>query len=545
MMKLDNETFINRANNKHNHKYDYALTEYKGWNEKVIIICPIHGQFYQRALDHVHGRGCFKCGIEKSSSKKILSQDNFIAVSNEKHGSKYDYSLLNYRGRKWKVKIICPQHGIFIQTASNHVAGHGCPKCGGIKISNKKKMSQSLFIRKAIAVHHGRYDYNKAIYKNGATRIKIICPEHGEFEQTPSNHLQGSGCPACGKKTAIKKLSYGREEFIEKAEAIHGKKYGYSFVEYEGIFLKIKIVCSKHGEFLQSPHTHLSGSGCPICKGVSISHKLTKTYEDFLKRAMIVHGDRYRYSELSYERLKKPIEIICPKHGPFFQKPEKHIAGHGCTKCRIEQGTFKTKDTSEKFIVKAENVQGKKYDYSGVVYKNSDTKVQIICPKHGIFSQSPESHLSGSGCPVCSESMGEKFIRIYFQSHKIEYEGQKKFEGCRNKRCLPFDFYIHRLNLCIEYDGEQHYFPYSRYGGDTALKKIKVNDALKNKFCLNNGIRLIRIPYFLKKKEIKTILDSESDLYFVSQEKFEELKAGGMRDLDGVEKGMLAQFPVG
>lgn len=508
LKKRNTKDFIIEAKKVHGNRYDYSLTEYKGWASKVIIICSIHGEFNQVANCHLQGSGCRKCGIIKYSSHRRIPLEAFLVEAKKKHANKYDYSfILDYKGIKSKIKIICPIHGEFYQQAYNHIKGCECPKCGKQKTAEKNSMSQEQFIGRSNKIHLNKYDYSKVVYKNGYTNIKIICPIHGEFSQRPRCHLNGSGCPKCGKVIAFEKLSYNREEFIAAADEIHNKKYDYSLVEYKGIFNKIKIICSLHGEFNQGPHIHLQGSGCPICKGVSISKKLTMSLDDFVKRANIIHSNKYDYSKSKYKDTKEKIEIICPQHGVFFQKPEKHLAGQGCTMCSIEKGVFKVRGTAENFIAKAEKIHSKKYDYSKIIYKNSDTKVLIICPKHGSFFQTPDSHLR-SGCPRCNESYGERLISRYLQEHNIEYERQKKFEGCKNKKCLPFDFFIPVLNVCIEYDGVIHFFPLDSYGGVKGFEALKKRDEIKNKFCQENNIKLIRIPYYMPKPKIRSIFDS-------------------------------------
>ena len=138
---------------------------------------------------------------------------------------------------------------------------------------------------------------------------------------------------------------------------------------------------------------------------------------------------------------------------------------------------------------------GNKYDYSLVIYVNADTKVKIICPEHGIFEQRSSSHINGSGCPMCNDSKGEKEISLLLDNMNIKYERQKKFDDCIDNKKLPFDFYLIDYDICIEFDGMQHFKPIEYFGGLKTLEIVKRHDDIKNKFCENNNIRLIRIKY--------------------------------------------------
>jgi len=471
-------------------------------------------------------------------SKKINTLD-FINAAGKIHGNYYDYSLSVYRGNRSKIKIICPVHGLFIQDPHNHKKGSGCPKCGNLKIADKKKMSLNDFIIKAMKIHSDIYDYSLSVYVNSYTKLIVLCPLHGEFKQTPSNHLNGQGCPLCGNAIVSHKLIYKKEVFITKSDKIHCGKYDYSLVNYTGIFKKIEIICPIHGKFEQIAHNHLQGRGCQQCKKEAIKKARSLGYDMFIKKVRLIHKDKYRYSNKTYLDTRHKIEIICPKHGPFYQTPDKHMQGQGCTQCKIEEGSYKIKDTKESFINKALKIHGSRYDYSKTEYENSWTKILIICPKHGSFTQTPESHLVGRGCPRCSEPFGEKLIDKYLQPYKIKYIRQKKFKDCKDKRSLSFDFFIPIINTCIEYDGIQHFSPLDCFGGKIGFESNKKRDFLKTTYCKNNGINLVRIPYYMPKQKIRDVI---SGLF---QEKFEELKAGGLRDLTGVKEGMLANIPVG
>ena len=256
--------------------------------------------------------------IVHPKSNKKLTTEEFISRAKLVHGDKYDYSKVNYINAKTKICIICPVHGEFWTLPSIHLSGHKCPKCvGGVKLSKED------FITKAKEIHNNKYDYSKVDYKNTITEVCIICPEHGEFWQKPIHHIQGKGCPYCG---GTKKLS--TEEFIKRAKKIHNNKYDYSKVDYVGSHMKVCIICPKHGEFLQTPHSHLRGSGCPYCnKGIKY------TSDEFITLAKKIHNNKYDYSKVNYINTHTKVCIICPDHGEFWQEPAVHLSGCGCPIC--------------------------------------------------------------------------------------------------------------------------------------------------------------------------------------------------------------------
>ena len=180
----------------HEGKYNYDKVEYENNKTKVYIICYEHGEFEQRPSEHLSGRGCPKCKGEANGERKRSSKEDFIKKSREKHGDKYDYTNVEYKDSQTKVCIICPnpEHGKFWQVPADHIRGSGCPKCANYK----QKLSKEEFIKKANEKHGGKYNYDKVEYVNNATKVCIICPEHGEFWQTPSAHINGQGCPKCG-----------------------------------------------------------------------------------------------------------------------------------------------------------------------------------------------------------------------------------------------------------------------------------------------------------------------------------------------------------
>lgn len=291
-------------------------------------------------------------------------------------------------------------------------------------------------------------------------------------------------------------------EFIKRAKKVHGDRYDYNLVNYINNRTNVKIICEEHGVFKQIPfiHTGKQKSGCRKC----LIEFQTKTNDNFIESAIKVHEDEYDYSLVDYKNNKIKVNIICKDHGNFKLTYREHITNK--QKCPYCNGS---KRNTEQFIKKCIKIHGDKYNYDGVNYINSRTKVDIICDNHGLFTQSPNSHLNGGkGCPICNHSKGENIIKQYLDKINIEYIEQKTFNKCEFKKELRFYFYLPNYNICIEYDGKQHFESIEYFGGDERFKKQLKCDEIKNKYCRNNNIKLIRIPYY-NFKNINTILKRE------------------------------------
>lgn len=186
------------------------------------------------------------------------------------------------------------------------------------------KLTTEQFIEKARAVHGVRYDYTNAKYVKAKAKVTIICPIHGEFEQTPDSHTRGSGCPYCAHN-----LTSSTSKFIDKAISVHGDKYLYDNTNYIKAHGKVTITCPEHGIFSITPLNHLQGHGCPVCSGNK--HNTTS----FIAKATIVHDDRYDYSKVVYIHNRANVTITCKEHGDFTQLPANHLLGHGCPSCAV------------------------------------------------------------------------------------------------------------------------------------------------------------------------------------------------------------------
>lgn len=256
-----------------------------------------------------------------------IKTSEFIEKAKKVHGDRYNYDSVDYINNHTKITLFCERHGAFIQAPKNHLNGNGCPKCS-------HAMTNEEFITRVNEVHNNKYSYVNTIYNKASEKIEIDCSIHGSFIQKAQSHLQGVGCPKCANESRSSKLRFTTEEFIEKAKEIHGDKYDYSKVDFKGSRVKVKIFCNTHGQFLQTPNGHLNGYGCIKCGKIDMAEKTTKTTEQFISEANLVHNGEYLYNHSKYIKGTEKIDILCTTHGLFKQAPNNHIQGQGCPKCR-------------------------------------------------------------------------------------------------------------------------------------------------------------------------------------------------------------------
>lgn len=285
------------------------------------------------------------------------------------------------------------------------------------------------------------------------------------------------------------------QEFISDAIKVHGHLYNYDKVIYLRNKSKVEIICNKHMSFFQSPKAHLNGQGCPKCGREKLSKLNKYTTEEILEIFRKKHGNKFIYDKLDYINFNEKITVGCPKHGYYLTTPHSHSL-YGCKKCYYEIIGKSLIKPVEFFIKKASEIHLNFYDYTNIKYVNSSSKIEIYCPKHGVFSQIAKKHLSGQGCPTCNKSKGELEITRYLQKNLINYISQHYFNDCRNKNPLPFDFYLPDYNICIEFDGHQHKAK-SKKDSYFYNEKTKINDEIKNEYCKHNNILLLRLTSLL------------------------------------------------
>ncbi len=323
-----------------------------------------------------------------------------------------------------------------------------------------KKLTTEEFITKARIVHGNKYDYSKAEYTAYNAKTTFGCKIHGEFLQSPERHLLSKTCcPICDNKQIALKNTGTLAQFLTTARKVHGNKYDYSKAIYVNTKTKLTVICPEHGEFTVAPNNHTSRkANCPACYVATKGQCNILTLNQFIINARLIHGDTYDYSDVEYINTNTRITICCKKHGNFNQTPTGHVNHkQGCPMCGMEMRYT----TLDQFISKAKSLHKNKYDYSKVEYIHCNTKVTIICPIHGEFSQTPSNHnVAGCGCPMCASTQKYSNKSIEWLESIIEKEniyiqhalngGEYRIPGTR----FSADGYCKNTNTIYEFQGD-------------------------------------------------------------------------------------------
>lgn len=321
--------FIEQAIKIHGDKYTYDNTIFIKTLEKVIITCPIHGDFQQVANSHLNGCGCNDCKKDMLRTVALKDKSYFVEKAVKVHGDRYNYSKVDYKNSKTNVTIVCKTHGDFQQTPSGHLDGNGCQECGKIVAKTKLSSTTEDFIKKATITHKGLYDYSKVNYTKSKDCVTITCKTHGDFEQIPSNHINGSGCQKCNFEEISNRQFKSTSQFVEDANKVHGNKYIYNKTNYNGVKNAVTITCSIHGDFEQIPNTHLSGSGCQACSNLESKAEI-ELYELLSPYTKVVKRDRKILEGKELDLYLPYYNLAIEFHGIYwhstkFKKGDEHF----------------------------------------------------------------------------------------------------------------------------------------------------------------------------------------------------------------------------
>ena len=384
-----------------------------------------------------------------------------------------------------------------------------------VRHKKKKKMTNDEYKQLVIKLHGSKYDLSKVEYNGMKEYVTPVCPIHGEFKIVAYDLAHIRGCGKCGieqrvkgrksDKTAKKSVNkLTTEEFIIRAKKVFGDYYNYEKTDLDKRDERgrVCITCPKHGDFYQNIYSHLHGHGCCKCGKESMSNTQAMTTESFIEKANKVHNGKYDYSETVYSGCYENVDIICPIHGKFTQVAYSHLNGHGCKKCANEHNNQLFLSNTEEFIEKAKKIHGNEYDYSIVDYQGAKVPVTIICKNGHVYSQMPNKHLSGHGCPYCTHNVSnqEKEIREYIESlgFKTKTSDRKTLTDTKE-----LDLIIPSKKIAIEFDGL--YWHCENMKPD---KKYHLNKTLE---CDKKGLRLIHIfedEWIYKKEIVKSRLCS-------------------------------------
>ena len=323
------------------------------------------------------------------------------------------------------------------------------------------KLTLEEFVDRARVVHGDCYMYDRTVYAGAKVPILITCPVHGDFSLTPDNHLRGRGCPLC-----VVRASLPVNVILNRFREAHGNRYDYSRMVFRTVKDRVEIICREHGIFWQSPDNHMRGKGCRMCRA-----HLRESRDIFIEKATLKHGQTYNYSDVIYRDSKSKVCILCPTHGNFMQSPSHHLMGRGCPMCRDEMNSIRSRRSAESFIEKAKEIHPGCYLYGAVKYQGNKRKVQILCPIHGYFWQTPDHHLNGSGCPSCTKNgfNAEKPAELYIyqicnssgeyagfgitgspKSRHLRHSKSFKLSGSRGTLTHTFEFNKGADALCLE-----------------------------------------------------------------------------------------------
>jgi hypothetical protein len=289
-------------------------------------------------------------------------------------------------------------------------------------------------------------------------------------------------------------------EFIRRAKAVHGERFDYGAAAYRGFTAPLTLGCRLHGTFSTTPksHLHSKAGGCRPCIERALRPDTLQRQQDaFLRKARLVHGNRYEYGPGVSEDGRCWVTVVCAKHGPFLLRRAKHLRGHGCRQCSHARLSQERRLSVWELIDRIAAAQGLgRYDYNLRGYVNLHSRLAVRCHKHGWFVQMASAHIKGHGCAKCCSSRGERRIRRVLRQLGHDFVEQARFPECRDRRPLPFDFYLPHIRTLIEYDGKQHYRKSELWGGHHQLERTQRHDAIRNQFATEHGYRLLRIPYW-------------------------------------------------
>lgn len=381
---------------------------------------------------------------------------------------------------------------------TNILNGRGCPECANKNRAIKNGISREeymelLFVKNPTIEIIGEYI-------NARTKTLHHCLIHDIYwDAIPDKVLnEASGCSECKKEKFRVSRTKTRDEYIAELSTINPN------IELTGEYTNCKTptehYCKIHKIFFDiAPQSTLQGHGCRGCASDKIRMKKLKTEDEYISE-LAEKNPNVRLIGRYHDSLT-PTEHLCLIHNVIWKPtPARVLGGGGCQQCGSEKISNYFLKPKEQYIAELA-VRNPDVELIGE-YAGGKVPTEHYCKIHDeLFLTSPDCALRGCGCLHCRGSKGEKYIGEWLDNHNIIYESQKSFVDCKDKQPLPFDFYLPDYNCCIEYDGKQHFEPIEWFGGQESLEYTQKHDNIKNEYCQNNNIKLLRIPYYTNIEE--------------------------------------------
>lgn len=463
------------------------IGEYSGVNKKTTHHCIKHDIYWDtRPSSILNGCGCKICQKEKIGLANCKSHTQYI-----KEVEKINPHIIviePYIDALTPILHECTIHKIQWKAhPSSILRGGGCYKCGIEKLKNTKTKTNKQYLYELSTVNSNIIPID--IYDGANTPILHKClVDDYEWYATPANILSGKGCPKCSGN-----LKRTHEEYVNELILINPNIE--VIEQYINANTPILHKCKLDSyEWYATPSAILHKRGCPKC-----ANHINITHEEYVEKVSLINTNIEVLEK--YINRKTPILHRCKIHNIEWKAyPSSILRGCGCSKCGSEKIRNKLIKTHEQYVSELEIANPNIVVIDKYVGTNTPILHKCLLDNNEWYA-SPANILYGYGCPKCNESSGERQIRQWLEKRNIVYVFQKTFDNCRDIRLLPFDFYLPDFNTIIEYDHKQHYEPIEHFGGKESFERTVKHDNIKNEYCKNNGISLLRIPYFKNVEE--------------------------------------------
>lgn len=376
-----------------------------------------------------------------------------------------------------KILHRCKVDGYEWYVTPGHILhNRGCPMCGRKSSSVTRSKTHNEYVKQVFQLNS---DVDVVgVYVNNNTKILHRCRVDGyEWCATPANILKGKGCPECAVRNS---RAMTTEEYKSMVFDLN------SNIEIIGNFLglqkKILHRCKiDNYEWMATPISMLNNAVCPLCYEKEVTDSFKNKLSNINPNIKVLG---------KYCGINAKILCYCKVDGYIWEPtPANLLEGCGCPKC-----VGLNHKTTQEYIDEVNSINND-IEVLGN-YINARTQILHRCKVCGAeWLADPHHILRGHGCPVCNESHGERIIRQYLSDKNVNFMSQYTFDGCRYKKPLPFDFYLTDKNICIEFDGIQHFEPVDIFGGIDVLQEVQRNDSIKTNYCMDNNIQLLRIRY--------------------------------------------------